>query len=413
VRHLIGIESRFLEHDQLNWGSAVMTVASARLLIASAFAVAAMGGGDLTGQVPELRLSEPVASFPQEFSAVRGLLELPDGRLLVADGLGQALMVVDLAAATADTIGRPGQGPEEYRQPDGLYALPDGAILLVDLGNGRLTELGSDLSFGPTMPFTQGDPALGGMSLRIPEDIDRAGRIYYQTRGNISPGAPLPDSGAVLRWDRDSGETDTLATVKLQEMRRTTSGGRNNQQVSISPVMLSPQDGWAAAPDGRVAVVRSSPYRVDWVLSDGRIVMGPAVDYRPVRVGRGEKTAYLAERQRNSVSVSVQVENGRRSMAFSRGGRSGEPDIDAYEWPEVMPPFDATSVEIAISGELWVKRFGAADAPPTYDVFDGEGRLVRQVILPESRELVAFGDGVVYVVRIDEFDLQWLEKYEL
>ena len=251
----------------------------------------------IEAQVAEQRLTTPSASFPREFSTIRGLLELPDGRLLIADGLGQALMIVDLATGSADTVGRTGQGPEEYRQPDGLYGLPGNAILLVDLGNGRLTELGPDLSFGQTMPLAQGDPTSGmGMSLRIPQDVDAEGRVYYQGRGSMSPGRPLPDSGTVLRWNRESGVVDTLAIVKLQEMNRTTSGGPNNQNVSISPVPLSPRDGWAAAADGRVAVVRSSPYRVDWVQTNGQIIMGPANEYRPTRIGRDDKIAYLENR---------------------------------------------------------------------------------------------------------------------
>ena len=368
----------------------------------------------IEAQVAEQRLTAPSASFPREFSTIRGLLELPDGRLLIADGLGQALMIVDLAAGSADTIGRTGQGPEEYRQPDGLYQLPGNSILLVDLGNGRLTELGPDLSFGETMPLAQGDPTSGGgMSLRIPQDVDADGRVYYQGRGNMSPGAPLPDSGSVLRWNRESDAVDTLANVKLQEMNRTTSGGPNNQNVSISPVPLSPQDGWAVAPDGRVAVVRSSPYRVDWVQTNGQIIMGPANEYRPTRIGRDDKIAYLENRQRNAMSISVQMENGRRSMAFGRGGPSGEPDPDAYEWPDVMPAFDATGIEISHDGAVWVRRHLGADALPTFDVFDGAGSLTKRVVLPVGRELIGFGAGVVYVVRIDEFDLQWLEVYSL
>ena len=277
---------------KLNRGIAAMISARTRHLATAAVAAVLLGAGQLGGQVQELRLQGPVASFPHEFSAVRGLLELPDGRLLVADGLGQALMVVKLGEATADTIGRTGQGPEEYRQPDGLYALPGGAILLVDLGNGRLTDLGPDLSFGATMPLSQGDPAVGGMTFRIPQDVDGAGRVYYQGRGAMSPGSPLPDSGAVLRWDRDGDVTDTVAVVKLQAMSRTSSGGLRNRQVSISPVPLSPQDGWAVARDGRVAVVRSSPYRVDWVKTDGSVLQGPAVDYRPVRIGGDAKIAW-------------------------------------------------------------------------------------------------------------------------
>jgi len=376
-------------------------------------AIAAVSASAVEAQGTEQRLGTPVASYPTEFSAIRGLVELADGRLLIADGLGQALMIVDLAAGTADTVGRTGQGPEEYRQPDGLYKLPGNSILLVDLGNGRLTELGPDLSFGSTMPLSQGDPALGGMSFRIPQDVDAEGRVYYQGRGNMSPGGPMPDSGTVLRWNRESGVVDTLATVKLQEMNRTTSGGPSNQNVSISPVPLSPQDGWAVAPDGRIAIVRTSPYRVDWFQTNGQLITGLANEYRPTKIGHDDKIAYLENRQRNAMSVSVSVNNGRRSMAFSRGGGRGEPDPDAYEWPDVMPAFDPAGIEVSHDGALWVKRYLGTDAPPTFDVFDGEGSLTKRVILPEGRELIGFGAGVVYLVRIDEFDLQWLEVYSL
>ncbi len=365
-------------------------------------------------QPAEEHLTTPAASFPQEFAAIRGLLELSNGRVLVADGLGQALMVVDLTAGRADTVGRVGQGPEEYRSPDGLYPLPGDSILLVDLGNGRLTELGPDLSFGETMPLAQGDPGSGmGMSLRVPGGVDSKGGVYYQGRGGGGPGS-LPDSGTVLRWDRNTGAVDTLVRVKLEEMKRTTSGGPNNQSVSIRPVPLSPRDGWAIAMDGRVAVVRANPYRVDWVSPDGSVVSGPPIEYDPVGIGNPEKNAYLDNVQRNGLQVMVSMENGRRSMNFSRGGgRSGERDLNAYEWPEVMPPFDPSSIEVSNDGHLWVRRYLKADEPPAFDVFDRDGQLVKRILLPEGRELVGFGKGAVYLTRIDEFDLQWLEKYEL
>ena len=44
---------------------------------------------------------------------VRTVRPLPDGRILVADALGQVLLAVDMDAGTADTIGRQGAGPGE------------------------------------------------------------------------------------------------------------------------------------------------------------------------------------------------------------------------------------------------------------------------------------------------------------
>jgi hypothetical protein len=98
--------------------------------------------------VQEHALAGPEATFPEGFSRLSGMRELADGRVMVADGLGQVLVIADLASGAADTIGAEGQGPDEYREPDGLFVLPGDSTLLVDLGNGRLTAIAPDGSFG-------------------------------------------------------------------------------------------------------------------------------------------------------------------------------------------------------------------------------------------------------------------------
>lgn len=44
--------------------------------------------GSLSAQLPTIRLSEPERRFPEPFSSVGGVVERPDGRTLVAGGLG-------------------------------------------------------------------------------------------------------------------------------------------------------------------------------------------------------------------------------------------------------------------------------------------------------------------------------------
>jgi hypothetical protein len=60
-----------------------------------------------------------------------------------------------------------------------------------------------------------------------------------------------------------------------------------------------------------------------------------------------------------------------------------------------------------------VQRHVALGQPQLFDVFDRAGVRILQVELPPGREIVGFGVGVVYVVNVDEDDLQWLEAYEL
>jgi hypothetical protein len=342
---------------------------------------------------------------------------LEDGRLLIADGLGQALMIVDLDAGTADTIGGVGAGPREYKQPDGLWWLPDGKILLVDLGNGRLTVMDPDFEFGMTFPIMGRSTGqeFGGTLIRIPRGVDGDGRIYVRTSAGMTTDGQLRDSAVVIRWDPATDAVDTIATVKEAERKLETSGGANDRNVSISTVPLSPRDGWAVAPDGRVALVRSGDYSVHWIRPDGSVRHGPSNDYDPVRIGHAEKEEWVAQLGRNGLSISIMVENGRRQASFSRGGpsRGSRAATDAYDWPDYMPAFDATRIRVDPTGMLWVRRYGKKNADVVFDVFGERGTRVKQVILPAGREIAGFGNGVVYTTTADEFDLVWLERFRL
>ncbi len=63
--------------------------------------------------VPQRHLSEPDAAYPEALGMIQTVRSLPDGRVLVADPLGQVLVAIDMDAGTADTIGRRGAGPGE------------------------------------------------------------------------------------------------------------------------------------------------------------------------------------------------------------------------------------------------------------------------------------------------------------
>ncbi len=388
-------------------------ISSSAAILMCLTALLAGGANPLASQPTERRLATPDASFPEAFSMVSGLRELPDGRVMIADGLGQALVVADLAAGRADTLGRVGQGPAEYRQPDGLFPLPGDSTLLVDLGNGRLTALGPDGSFGETTPIAQGEPGPhGGMVFVLPRGVDVQGRVYFLSSfGGMRPGGQPPDSAPILRWDRATGSVDTLAQVKLPGRNVTRGGGGGEQMVRMLPIPMSPQDDWAVARDGRVALVRSADYHVEWINPDGRPVVGSANRYRPVSVGQAEKEQWVEQLAVSGLSISVSIENGRRSMSFGRGRGGSQAGVDEYQWPDAMPAFRAGRTRVTPEGSLWVERYTKAGAEPVFDVFDGNANLVERVILPTGARVVGFGRDAVYVIRPDEFDLQWLERY--
>lgn len=375
-------------------------------LCAIAFFVS--GHGPLMPKEDQSIALELDQSFAEPFGYVGGVRELSDGRVVIADPLGEVVAILDLVSGTADTLGRVGAGPREYRHPDALHALSADSTLLVDLGNARFTVIEPGGEFGETLSMTQIGES-GGLTIILPRFVDGAGRLYYEPE-HFSGGSS-PDSAVILRFDRTDSSIDTLGAVRLaRPERRQASGG-----VTMLRGALLPRDDWAVGADGRVAIVRSTDYSIEWREADGERVRGPATKYPTVRVGRAEKESWLEEFFTEKVSVRTQrTADGRRSMQLSRGtSRGGESDIESFEWPNTMPPFRAGRTVVAPDGNVWVERYVSADARPIIDVFDPRGEKVTEIELPLGRRVVSFGANHVYLVRKDEVDLRWLERYRV
>lgn len=360
-------------------------------------------------------IGEPDAVFPEDFGTIQNVRELPDGRVLVADPLGKALYAVDLDTGRRDVVGSEGEGPEEYLQPDAVWPLPGDSTLLIDLGNGRIVALGPTLEFGPTMPIAMGDPRPGNaFVIALPQGVDGSGNIYVRSMGG-GFGGELPDSAPILRINRDTRAIDTVASFKLQERRQTTTGGPNNQNVSVSPIPLSPEDAWGIAGDGSIVLARSGDYHVEWISPNGSMTRGAPIPWDPERIGTAEKEEFVAAQGRNGggISVSVGINNGAVQTNLARGGAGGAREIDQYEWPDRKPAFYGGRLSIDTDDRVWVRRHVDAGAPSTYDVFDRSGARVATVALEHGKRIVGFGQGVVYVVAFDQFDLNYLERYTM
>lgn len=89
------------------------------------------------------------------------------------------------------------------------------------------------------------------------------------------------------------------------------------------------------------------------------------------------------------------------------------------DWPAFKPPFVgggrfSTNVVAAPNGDVWVLRTRAAnDEVPTYDIFDARGQVTGRMALPKGSRLLAFGNGTIYLSRMDEDDLLYIQRYRL
>jgi hypothetical protein len=383
-------------------------------------AVLVIGPGAAGGQ-QKVALAKPTAETTESFTRITAIRELPSGKVLVADAQDKVVQLVDFASGSVTKVGREGNGPGEYALPFALAGLPDGSTLVHDMLNRRFLIIGADGKPGGFLEMPR-PPASGGGGggpvilggIQQLRGYDNQGRLYF-TGSPFSPTGGTADSVALQRWDRVRPAFDTVGYLKLPAGSAQRSGNANNVTIRMgNNIRFTPAEAWAVAGDGSIARVFPDPYRVVWLHGKGAPVTGPVVPYSPIKVTEADKKEILDAQRRNP---------GTRIMIGGPpgGGGGGGPPPNfqppAPEFADTKPPFESGigiqgSVLATPEGEVWVLRTRpAGDKTPSYDVFDRTGTLVKKVSLNPSSRVAGFGKGTVYVVRTDEDDLQYLQRY--
>lgn len=354
---------------------------------------------------------KPLATLDEPFTNISGLVEMSGDRAVILDQQESRLVMVNFATGTVSAIGRSGGGPGEWRQPVSVLSGPGGQAIVGDPGLGKLHLVGADGKVsGAILPSAE--EGIGAISTTMARGTDRQGRLYYQSLPSPTSGT-IPDVAEVRRYDPATKKTQLIITVP-SGMTGAASGGQGNFNVRMRSLPLAMTDAWVSLPDGRVAVVRAKPYRVDIVDGAGQVKTGPVVPYTPLRVTKADRDAYR-ERAASARPMMIAIGGGGGSPSpGAMRGPTGQSDIPDSDFPEVMPPFSGRGAVLATpEGEIWVQRTRAAnDKTPTWDIFSATGQLVGKATLKPLSTVVGFGAGVVYVARQDpEDDLRYVEKY--
>ena len=347
---------------------------------------------------PQVELAEP-------FTNVSSVRELRDGRVIVLDNGDRLAYVVDFAGRTSTQIGRPGGGPGEYRVPGVLLPMAGDTTFLTDGGNNRIFVIGPDAR--PLTTLSDAWPLVEGRGTRLPRAVDGRQRGYYvgtPVRPPASEAGPIiqVDSVALFRTPRGGTAVDTVGIVHLAPRKiTTTSKDGKLTGVSIMTPPLPAQDAWQVFADGAVAIVRVRDYRVEWVLPNGERLVGKPIPFDPVKV------TDLDRKQAADAAGAGRSRSG-------GGAGSTASAVLQLDWPDVKPPFPFTGALAAPDGRLWVQRHvPATDLRTHYDIIDRRGNVVARAVVPNAGRVVGFGAKSIYVVRKDEDDLQYLQRFPL
>lgn len=304
--------------------------------------------------------------------------ELADGRVLISDHQRPAVYVLDPTGGRAAIIGSAGVGAQQYVQPGGFYRGPGGTVLLLDRAQKRVLTIAGGRITGSTSIAVRGTQSSSARDVDL-QRVDARGFAYFPETMGFGSVTTTP----LLRFEPLHQRSETVTTLKLPDFKEFPGG----DGVSFSRRIIgSPADGWGVTPDGRVAVVRAMPYRVEWFGTDGVRIQGPIVEHEAVVMTDADRRAFEVQYPRGT------------GPSVGMAGAAAQSASSATPFARTKPPFEPEGVMVSPDGRVWVKRNGVLNAPATvYDVFDGAGRRSTRLELPADSDVVGFGASALYV----------------
>jgi hypothetical protein len=177
-------------------------------------------------------------------------------------------------------------------------------------------------------------------------------------------------------------------------------------------IVFAPQDVWTVNTAGRIAIVRSGDYHVEWYEPDGRVVRGPRVAHERLPVTQEDKILYMRTFMQNSNTSGKEPDGGMSATPAEHTSDDAVRKIVAgNEFALTKPANTDVPPLMSPEGTLWVERWVKIGELPMWDVFDSAGTNIARVRLPRGKRLVALGMGTAYVVATDGDGLQRLERY--
>ncbi|MBP6444775.1 MAG: hypothetical protein KA267_12180 [Gemmatimonadales bacterium] len=337
---------------------------------------------------PILRIGGAEGEEQTLFNRISGVVRLSSGDVAIANQGSNEIRWFSAAGTYLRTTGRNGAGPGEYRGLGRLLLLPGDSVLAEDMLTARMTlydgkgKLVRSWTIAPAGAYVT-PPPLGRLA---------DGSFVATTSRGLTPPPGHTRFATVLIRYRDGAIADTLATAP---------GGES-----------------FTVPCGTGVCNLGVPYgvRAMAAVAGGRIFLGNGERYELLRVD--PRTKRVDTLRRNVAAVPLDA--ARRAYFLDSMMASLPPERVALirdrlkETPvrPTMPFFDALIADDR--GQLWLarpQRRGAAMR--SWELLDGEGRLLRSVELPSGLGVMQVAGGHVVGVRHDQDGVESVEVYRV
>jgi hypothetical protein len=301
---------------------------------------------------PVVRLGAPTDSVAVVHAEVTSAAWLGGDRWAILAPGDNAVDLVDFARGRATPLKL--AGGAELANPFAVFASGD-TLYVSDWGKRRVSLWRADGRFLGAIPASD---ALRGA---LPRDRDAAGRFYLQINPRPGPdGSGNRDSAAVVRASPDLARADTIARLAPLDVAEVS--GENGRRFERR--IFSGEDRWGVLADGRFWVARVYQNQVNLRGPDGRWRKGEPLPDRVLEVTRYDREMFLRRFPKELRGTAGQLPFAPVKPAFENGFDDGT--------------------------AIWLERSRAPrDSVRSYLVVNGDGALVREVLLPGTGRILA------------------------
>jgi hypothetical protein len=354
-------------------------------------------GGEVWAVNPEPAVDIGVLEGAAEYQLfrVRDARRLDNGNIVVANG-GTELRFYDPTGTYLYTAGREGGGPGEFQNLAWIKPYLGDSLLTYDFNQVRMSLWDQDGNFGRSYKISpQGDVGFI-LGVGVFADGTLLAKAPLMFRGGITEGAVRDDE----EYHTYSMEGELIDTVGMfAGPHQFIKAGRDGNMVMVEAI--TPPFGRSSfmEPFGdKLYFGSGDSYEIERRSKDGTLeqLIRRDTPTRPV-------TADDVERFIESEIADIEDANDRRDRRQL---------YEEMAVPETMPAYEDLKVDDV--GNLWVADYEPdPDADLLWTVFDPDGRMLGQVVLPSRLDVKQIGDDFVLAVWRDEFEVEHVRLYEL
>lgn len=340
---------------------------------------------------PEFTATDPEYQFGQ----IAGIGVSTAGEIFVMDQQAQQVRVFTNEGVFQRSIGQPGGGPGEFGQGAGPVLIAAGDTVVVpDMANQRVSLFAADGAYLSSWPieFEAGIP--------IRWETTNQGVVVNQVRP-FGQGDSPDQMDAIVARGADGILIDTLRS--MPSGKTFSFGGGGPPEFNF----FSPEPAWALYPGGRVLFGINNQYDIGLYGSDGSMVRSIRRPTERQPVGQADQDAFLQaiERAWQEAGVPPQALQQLRSAVHF-----------ADQYPAYLQFLSGPDGSIWVQHVADVSTMGASELEnfnpllslggARWDVFDGEGRFLGPVEMPNRFQPVRFQGELIYGIWRDELDVQ-------